>query len=99
MAGMDGDDVDEVIEKIERHQSNLNDANKAIEALKEFHDEVNTEWRCPPKRVLGHIAYSPPLTLGAGTEGFTEDYAVVELDKAKFQKAFQGNVIDLGAFT
>jgi hypothetical protein len=31
-------------------------------------------------------------------EGFTEDYAVVELDSSKIKKAFDGNVIDLGAF-
>jgi len=45
---------------------------------------------------LGQIVCSPPITLGAGTEGFTEDYAIVELDSSKFEEAFKGNVIDLG---
>ncbi|KAF9505952.1 hypothetical protein BS47DRAFT_1367685 [Hydnum rufescens UP504] len=38
----------------------------------------------------------PPLTFDAGMEGFTEDYAVVELDSSKIAKTFMGNVIDLG---
>ncbi|KAG9111561.1 hypothetical protein FRC07_008046 [Ceratobasidium sp. 392] len=54
------------------------------------------KWRKPSQRVLGHIVRSPPITFGAGTEGFTEDYAVVELDSSKIKNAFKGNVIDLG---
>ena len=39
-----------------------------------------------------------PITLGAGTEGFTEDYAIIELDSSKIEKALRGNVIDIGTF-
>jgi hypothetical protein len=50
--------------------------------------------------LLGTKAFirSPPITHSAGTEGFTEDYAVVKLDSSKIEKAFKGNVIGIGAF-
>jgi len=67
-----------------------------VVALDKFHNEVMMEWRLS-QRVLGHIVRSPPLTLGASTEGFTEDYAIVELDSSKIDGAFRGNVIDLGS--
>ncbi|KAI0272413.1 hypothetical protein BC834DRAFT_921886 [Gloeopeniophorella convolvens] len=84
-AGEDEDDI----------QSSLTETNDAIKALEKFHDQVKKEWSQPSQRILGHIAHSPPITLGAGKEGFTEDYAIVELDSSKFKKPFKGNVIDL----
>jgi hypothetical protein len=81
-----------------RDQWLLGKASKAIKVLEKLHDEVKKEWSQPTQRVLGHIVRSPPITPGAGTEGFTEDYAIVELDSSKIKNAFAGNVIDLGAF-
>ncbi|RDB24643.1 hypothetical protein Hypma_008248 [Hypsizygus marmoreus] len=95
-AGEDDDDVKKPNRELKKTQSLLDEANEAIEGLERFHGEVKKEWRHPSHRVLGHIARSPPITLSAGAEGFTEDYAVVELDSPKIKKAFQGNVIDLG---
>ncbi|KAH9047002.1 hypothetical protein EDB83DRAFT_2404331, partial [Lactarius deliciosus] len=65
-------------------------------ALEKFYKESKKKWSDPRQRILGHIARSPPITLGAGAGRFTEDYAVVELDSSKFKDAFEGNVIDLG---
>lgn len=76
----------------------MDEAREAVKSLEKFYGEVEKEWSEPSQRVVGHIACSPPITLSAGAEGFTEDYAVVELDSPKFKKAFKGNVIDLGAF-
>ena len=40
---------------------------------------------------------SPPLTLGAGTEQYTQDVAVIAIDDSKIDpSSFAGNVIDLG---
>jgi hypothetical protein len=75
----------------------LYEAIEAIKVLEEFHDQVKREWRLS-QRVLGHIVRSPPITFSAGTEGFTEDYAVIELDSSKIKEHFKGNAIDLGAF-
>jgi hypothetical protein len=39
-----------------------------------------------------------PLGAGTDSEGFIEDYAVVELDSSKIEEAYMGHVIDLGTF-
>ena len=93
----DEDDVQEAKEERKKTQK-LDEANEAMDALHKFHDEVTKKWRRPSQRVLGHIVRSPPITLGAGTEGFIEDFAIVELDSSKIGKAFRDNVIDLGTF-
>jgi hypothetical protein len=91
LAGEVDDEVEEATGQLKKAQSLLDGVNEAIEALQNFHDKVK-------ESILGHITRSPPLTFGASTEGFTEDYAVVELDSSKIKRAFAGNVIDLGAF-
>lgn len=88
----------EAARELKGNQCLLDNAIKAIKVLEEFHDEVKKNWSLPSQRILGHIARSPPITLGAGTEGFTEDFAIVELDSSKVEKVFEGNVIDLGTF-
>ncbi|KAF8798938.1 hypothetical protein BYT27DRAFT_6884805 [Phlegmacium glaucopus] len=57
-----------------------------------------TLWLSLSQRILGHIVRFPPITLGAGMEGFTQDYAIVKLDNSKIEKAFKSTVIDLSAF-
>jgi hypothetical protein len=98
VAGEDKHDVEKAMKNLKHYLSSLDEAREAIKALEEFYGQVRKEWNKPSHRVLGQIARSPPITFGAGPEGFTEDYAVVELDSAKFEKTFKGNVIDLGAF-
>ena len=68
-----------------------------MDALDKFHDDVAKYWSDASRRVLGHVVLSPPIGFGVGTERYTEDYAIIELDSAKFDRnAFKGNVIDLG---
>ena len=97
VAGEDMEDVERATKQLGRVRQSLDDAMEATKALDKFYNE-SEKWREPSQRVLGHVARSPPITLGAGMEGFTEDYAVVELDSSKVKNAFKGNVIDLGAF-
>jgi len=92
----DEDDIEKATKEQKKIQKLLDKENKVVVALDKFHNEVMMEWRLS-QRVLGHIVRSPPLTLGASTEGFTEDYAIVELDSSKIDGAFRGNVIDLGS--
>lgn len=93
----DEDKVAQAKKELEKTQSSLKKANDAIEALKKFHNQVRSNWSHPKQRVLGHVVLSPPLTYNAGMEGFTEDYAVIALDRAMIKKAFTGNKMDLGA--
>jgi hypothetical protein len=98
VAGEDKEDIEKAMKQLEKAQQLLDDAKEAIQALEEFYEECKKKWSKPSQRVLGHIAHSPPITPSAGIEGFTEDYAVVELDSSKIKDTFKGNVIDLGAF-
>ncbi|KAF9510462.1 hypothetical protein BS47DRAFT_1348022 [Hydnum rufescens UP504] len=97
-AGDDKGDAKRVTWERETTQWLLDQENEAMVTLDEFHHEVKKNWSRPSQRVLGRIVRSAPLTLGAGEgkESFTEDYAIVELDSSKIEKAFRGNVIDLG---
>jgi hypothetical protein len=94
----DEDDAADATKVLEMTRSAMDNACEAMEALEKLHGEVTKEWRLPRHRVLGHIVRSPPLTFGAGTEGFTEDYAVIELDSSKIEKTFMGNVIDISTY-
>ncbi|KAI6097141.1 hypothetical protein EV401DRAFT_2247385 [Pisolithus croceorrhizus] len=90
---MEGDDAEEQVTL----EGNLTKEEKAIRALNQFHDETTKYWSEESQRVLGHIAYSPPLTFGTGAEKYTEDWALIELDRNKIDwDTFKGNVIDLG---
>jgi hypothetical protein len=80
-------------------QSKVDNAKEEMDALDEFHDEVAKYWSDASHRLLGHVVCSPPIALGVGTEGYTEDYAIIELNSDKIDKsAFRGNVIDFGTF-
>ncbi|KAF9460413.1 hypothetical protein BDZ94DRAFT_1377389 [Collybia nuda] len=82
------------IRTVIQNQGPLDKATEAIGSLKRLLKEIRENWSEPNQRVLGHIIRSPPISMGAGTEGFTEDYAVVELDNSKINENFKGNIID-----
>lgn len=94
----DEDNVEEARGELEKTWSLLGEVTKAMEALEKFHKDVTGGWSHPNQQILGHITRSPPITLSASMEGFTEDYTVVKLDTSKFKKSFIGNAIDLGTF-
>ncbi|KIJ40723.1 hypothetical protein M422DRAFT_780648 [Sphaerobolus stellatus SS14] len=69
------------------------EASKA--SVLEFHRRITSVWSAESQRILGHDFYAPPISVGAG---FTEDWALIELNRAKFEwDNFQGNVIYLGS--
>ena len=70
-----------------------------MKELDTFYKDVSTHWSDPDSRLLGHVILSPTIKLGAGnsSEGYTEDWAVIEIDSSKVDASnFTGNVIDLG---
>ena len=54
------------------------------EILKKFLKDTTRDWKEGKNRVTGHISLSPPIGLNVGDEGFTEDWAVIEIDATNF---------------
>ncbi|KAK0442869.1 hypothetical protein EV421DRAFT_551705 [Armillaria borealis] len=78
-------------------QAELDEAKEAMEELNTFYQDVSTHWVTSESRVLGHVILSPPISVGSSSEGYTEDWAVIEIDASKVNVSnFNGNAIDLG---
>ncbi|KAN0068539.1 hypothetical protein V8E54_013263 [Elaphomyces granulatus] len=82
----------------EEAQSQVDTADKGtlhpLHSIEEM--KTNKNWA---SRVLGHVVYSPPILLGAGTpdEQYTDDYAIIKVDDDKIDRTkFNGNAIYLG---
>ncbi|KAJ6616363.1 hypothetical protein B0H10DRAFT_2176659 [Mycena sp. CBHHK59/15] len=83
----------------QKAQADLDEAREAKEKLNTLYQDVSTHWATPESRVLGHVILSPPINIGVGgsSEGYTEDWAVIEIDASKVDASnFKGNAIDLG---
>ncbi|KAI0244915.1 hypothetical protein BJV78DRAFT_1144064, partial [Lactifluus subvellereus] len=89
------DDAAEVRE-CQKFEIELNKVNKVIGALNTFYQDVSTCWATPESHVLGHIILSPPINVDVGNKGYTEDWALIEVDASKVDGGnFNGNAIDL----
>lgn len=72
-------------------------ATKDLLILVKFLADVSRDWLERECRVLDHVLLSPALNAGVGAEGFTEDWAVIEIDRSKIDSAnILGNRIDVG---
>ena len=88
---------DESAEKERKHAQGLLDkARESVAALAAFYRELSVNWATEQSRILGHVVFSPPIVVGAGTEQYTQDVAVIEIDASKIPSSFPGNAIDLG---
>ncbi|KIK65003.1 hypothetical protein GYMLUDRAFT_381919 [Collybiopsis luxurians FD-317 M1] len=82
--------------KRHREQANFDEVERAKRELQIFYSKTQASWKPLANRALGHVILSPPIKFGAG-EGYTEDWAVIEIDTSKIDRDnFDGNVIDLG---
>ncbi|KAI0647688.1 hypothetical protein C8Q79DRAFT_924809 [Trametes meyenii] len=87
MAVMEREDAEDMRRKAERKK----------DVLKDFLEELSTKWAPEANRILGFVRYAPPIVVGAGVEGYTQDIAVIEVDASKIDPALPaGNAIDLG---
>ncbi|KAF9480021.1 hypothetical protein BDN70DRAFT_857648, partial [Pholiota conissans] len=78
-------------------QGRIGKQERDMAELEQFLVNVKTDWLDPKSRILGHIVLSPPLILASGKDGFTQDFAVIEVDTTKIDASnFIGNAIDLG---
>jgi len=77
----------------------LEEAQASKASVFEFHRNITSFWSAESQRVLGHVVYAPPVSVGTGDSKHTEDWALIELNRAKFDwNAFRGNAIHLGMF-
>ena len=91
------EDPEEAQREREDVQPQLHKAERAIPGLEQFLAVVKRDWEDPKERIIGHVVLSPPLVLSAGEDGFTQDFAVIEVDTTKIDATnFIGNAIDLG---
>jgi hypothetical protein len=70
-----------------------------VQVLNNFKGELSKHWSTGTSRTLGHVFFSPPIVVGAGTkqQQCTQDVAVIAIDASKIEPSrFAGNVIDLG---
>ncbi|EIW74633.1 hypothetical protein CONPUDRAFT_140422 [Coniophora puteana RWD-64-598 SS2] len=76
----------------------LEEAEASKASVSEFHREITSLWSAESQRILGHVVYAPPISVGTGDSMCTEDWALVELNRGKFDwDTFRGNVIHLGS--
>jgi len=110
MVGHYNDELESVDEHIEGEdpkitskrqtiKSELEVAEKSKASGFEFLQDISTSWSLQRNRIIGHVIYSPPISIITGDRSFTEDWALIELDRDKFNwDTFRGNVLHLGMF-
>lgn len=93
----EGKDNPEAVAVCTKAQNTLDETKKDQETFQSFEREVRAKWDKPENRVLGYTLLSPPIVLGAAPNGYSEDWAIIEVDLDKFDaENFEGNIIDLG---
>ena len=96
--GSDVDDVAKAAKYRAKTGGFVEESEEAIKELAALLNQVDKHWKPADNRVIGHVLHSPPIALCVGQQRFTEDWALLEVDEAKLDNAYQGNKLDLGAF-
>ena len=82
-----------------KRQGKLAETEEMIKDVEEFYGDITTHWSRPNQRVLGHVVYAPAISVSTGPKQFTEDWALIEVDRDKIDwTEFKGNVVSLGTF-
>ena len=84
----------EALDKVRRE---LAEHRKAIVKLESLYKDVNANWGDIACRNIGGLEYSPPIFVDVNDRRYTEDWATIRLDSARFKPNFMGNQVDLGA--
>jgi len=75
---------------------NMEIAKDTINQLDLLHSHVTQYMHIPDNRCIGHVLYADPIGVSSGSDGYTRDWAVVEIRKDAFADDFQGNTISIG---
>jgi hypothetical protein len=90
-------DQEDLAAELRQVEYQLAEADDAILSLKKFNADISRQWKKREDRKVGFVVASPPIALNVGEDGFTEDWALVQIDRSKINSVnFVGNVIDLG---
>ena len=57
---------EDVVQAETREYKDLKKAEKLIETLHQFHSNITKSWTAKGQRILGHVAYAPPISVGTG---------------------------------
>src|SRR5258708_1203165 len=88
-----------VAEACQGVEGELAKAENAIAAIDAFHSNITKHWSTVSNRVSDHVVYAPPISVGTGPKQFTEDWALIELNRDKIDwNNSKGNVVYFGTF-
>ncbi|KAI2606773.1 hypothetical protein GGR54DRAFT_408503 [Hypoxylon sp. NC1633] len=98
IAADDLEDEDEAEAEYQDIREVIAKSKAVMEAFEKLLVDVDRDWTNEKDRVLGHVTFSPPITCNGPDGGFTEDFAVIEINPQMVSKAnFAANAIDLGS--
>jgi len=81
----------------DHEERDLAKAKEAIAAFQNHYHYVVQHWTDIKNRILGFVRFAPPITIDVGPKGYTQDYALIQIDSNKIDScSFTGNAIDLG---
>ena len=88
-----------VSEKRQGYKNMLKKAEETITAVDAIHSDITKHWSAESERMLGHVVYAPSISVSTGPKQFTEDWALIELNRDKIDwSSFKGNVMYIGTF-
>lgn len=64
--------------------------------LQKFLHNLNLSWSDPYRRFIGWVDWAPSIRNDIDDRRYTRDIGVIELEKSKWEKAFNGNQVYLG---
>ncbi|KAJ6463332.1 hypothetical protein C8R45DRAFT_1220189 [Mycena sanguinolenta] len=79
------------------HRMKLEHLKNDMKTLEDFYKVVNTEWADLSRRNIGRVDWAPEISVDVQGRKYTKDIGTFEVDSAKFQGSFKGNVVDLGS--
>ncbi len=91
LAGQEGRDAKRAQK---RAQHTIDEAMETMKDFQQLVKDLDTKWKTPESRTVGHVVYSPPISTGEKPNNYTMDWALYQVDPSKI-KNFSGNVIDL----
>jgi hypothetical protein len=90
-------DPERIASALRREREKVTNSTEDIEQLDRLHTRVAKTMLTTNKRVIGHVLHADPVGVSSGPEGFTIDWAVVELSDDAFDWAdFKGNKVYIG---